>query len=152
MYNHFYTNTAPRYGMSEPSSFPSSTIQTLQGVQPQVQCFFVSAPTDISNIQITPGTVYIGINKSTKEIYTRQWNLDGNIDFETYRLHTGTQEEPEYKAILAKLDTLIAQTKESSRESVSANHVTGNVGPMAEQSHGTNDTANDAGQNAPAAV
>lgn len=145
MYNHYYTNPSPRFPTVEPNPFPN-TIQTLQGVQPQVQCFFVSAPQDISNIQIIPGTVYIGMNKSAKEIYIRQWNLDGNIDFETYRLHTGTQEEPEYKAILARLDQLIEQTKGAKHESVSANSVAGNVGAVAEQPNGAHDTANDAGQ------
>ena len=142
MYNHFYANPSARFASPEPPSFPS-TIQTLQGVQPQVQCFFVSAPTDISNIQIAPGTVYIGINKNTKEIYTRQWNLDGNIDFETYKLHTGTQEEPEYKAIIAKLDALIAQTRGASHESnATTDTVTSDNGSIAEQSHGSNDPTN----------
>ena len=145
MYNHFYANPSTRFTTPETPSFPN-TIQTLQGVQPQVQCFFVSAPTDISNIQIAPGTVYIGINKTTKEIYTRQWNLDGNIDFETYKLHTGTQEEPEYKAIIAKLDTLIEQTKGAANESnATTDNSTSNIGGIAEQPNGSNNTANVAG-------
>lgn len=151
MFNHMYTNSPARYLTPDQPSFPN-TIQTLQGVQPQVQCFFVSAPSDISNIQIIPGTVYIGMNKTAKEIYIRQWNLDGNIDFDTYKLHTGTQQEPEYKAIMARLDQLIEQTKGVKHESVTATNVTGNVGAMAEQPNGTHDTANDAGQNTPTAV
>lgn len=150
MYNHFYNNPA-RYITPDQPSFPN-TIQTLQGVQPQVQCFFVSSPSDISNIQIIPGTVYIGMNKSAKEIYIRQWNLDGNIDFETYRLHTGTQEEPEYKAILTKLDTLIEQTKGASHESNAGNNTASNVGAVAEQPNGSNDTANGSGQDPAKAV
>lgn len=151
MYNHFYTNPTQRFMAPEQPSF-SNTIQTLQGVQPQVQCFFVSAPSDITNIQIIPGTVYIGMNKTSKEIYIRQWNLDGNIDFETYKLHTGTQEEPEFKAIISKLDTLIEQTKGVKHESNATNSANGNVGAVAEPPNGTHDTANDAGQNPATAV
>lgn len=145
MYNHYYTNPQTRFSSVEPNPFPN-TIQTLQGVQPQVQCFFVSAAQDISNIQIIPGTVYIGLNKSAKEIYIRQWNLDGNIDFETYRLHTGTQEEPELKAIMAKLEQLIEQTKGAKNESVPTNDAVSNVGCVAEKPNGTYDSANDTGQ------
>lgn len=66
------------------------TIQNLQGIQPQVQCFFVSNQSDLLNIQLMPGTVHIGINKAVNEIYVRQWNMDGNIELETYKKESAT--------------------------------------------------------------
>ena len=96
-------NSMPRV---DSSYMPQQTIQTLGSIQPQVQCFYVNSSEDMGNIQIMPSTVYIGINKSAKEMYIRQWNLDGKIDFERYKLSDGKQEEPELKTIVAKLEAI----------------------------------------------
>lgn len=104
------------------------TIQNLQGIQPQVQCFFVSTPNDLANYNIMPGTVYIGINKATNEIYVRQWNMDGNIEFETFKKESGTEQMPEIRAIMAKLESIESQIKEKPNESITAVTTTGNVG------------------------
>lgn len=116
-------------------NFPQ-TIQTLQGVQPQVQCYFVNTAADLSNFQIQPSTVYIGINKAAKEIYLRQWNMDGNIDFETYYLASGTQEQPELKVIMAKLEDIEAKLRGANNESnVTTVNATSNGGQPSEQSN-----------------
>lgn len=103
-------------------------IHNLQGIQPQVQCFFVSTPNDLANINIMPGTVYIGINKATNEMYIRQWNMDGNIEFETYKKESGTEQMPEIRAIMAKLEAIENQIKEKPNESITAISTAGNVG------------------------
>ena len=103
------------------------TIQNLQGIQPQVQCFFVSNQSDLLNIQLMPGTVHIGINKAVNEIYVRQWNMDGNIELETYKKESATEQMPEIRAIMAKLEAIENQIKEKPNESITAISATGNV-------------------------
>lgn len=132
MYGQYY-NPVSRLAQYE-QSFPQ-TIQTLQGVQPQVQCYFVSSPSDISNIQIQPSTVYIGLNESAQEIYLRQWNNDGNIDFKTYKLLSGTQEQTDMKAIALALEEIKEYMKGGSSESsITTIGSTVNVGNRTEQS------------------
>lgn len=115
----YYMPPAARLAQMEQQTYGGpfpQTIQTLQGVQPQVQCYFVNAAADLSNFQIQPSTVYIGLNKAAKEIYLRQWNMDGNIEFETYHLASGTQEQPELKTIMSKLDAIEAKLKGDNNE------------------------------------
>lgn len=112
------------------------TIQNLQGIQPQVQCFFVSNPNDLVNYNIMPGTVYIGINRTANEVYIRQWNMDGNIEFETYKKESGTEQMSEIRAIMAKLEAIENQIKEKPNESITAISTAGNVGVV---SGNTND-------------
>lgn len=111
-------------------------IQNLQGIQPQVHCFFVSKPDDLVNYNIMPGAVYIGINKATNEVYIRQYNIDGNIEFETFKKESGTEQMPEIRAIMAKLEAIENQIKEKPNESITAISATGNVGVV---SGNTND-------------
>lgn len=104
------------------------TIQNLQGIQPQVQCFFVSSPNDLVNYNIMPGTVYIGINRAANEVYIRQWNMDGNIEFETYKKESATEQMPEIRAIMAKLEAIEEKIKGQGNESITAISTAGNVG------------------------
>lgn len=120
-----------QYQQSQPQ-----VIQNLQGIQPQVQCFFVSTPNDLANYNIMPGTVYIGINRTANEVYIRQWNMDGNIEFETYKKESGTEQMSEIRAIMAKLEAIENQIKEKPNESITAISTAGNVGVV---SGNTND-------------
>lgn len=134
----YYMPPATRLSQMEQAYGPSfpQTIQTLNGVQPQVQCFFVNAASDLSNFQIQPSTVYIGINKAGKEIYMRQWNMDGNIEFETYHLASGTQEQPELKTIMAKLEAIENKLKGGTNESTNTTvNAASDVRGFAEQSY-----------------
>lgn len=94
---------------------------TIQPPQPQIQCFFVGSKDDAKNIQVQLNTIYIAINKADKEIYVKQLNNDGNIDFMTYKDETFfKKEEPkqekdytEYFATLtSKLDNIEKNIKE----------------------------------------
>lgn len=106
MYSPYYTDPAQRLAQIYPQ-----TIQTLQGLQPQVQCYFVSSPNDLSSIQVQLNTVYIGLNNSANEIYVRQLNNDGNIDFRTYKLLSGTQEQTDMKSIVSALEEIKSYIK-----------------------------------------
>ena len=75
-----------------------------------------------------PGTVHIGINKAINEIYIRQFNMDGNIEFETYKKESATEQMPEIRAIMAKLESIEDKIKGQGNESITAITSTGNVG------------------------
>lgn len=114
------------------------TIQNLQGIQPQVQCFFVSNPNDLVNYNIMPGTVYIGINRTANEVYIRQWNMDGNIEFETYKKESATEQMPEIRAIMAKLEAIEEKIKGQGNESITAISTAGNVGVVSGNAYDAN--------------
>ena len=114
------------------------TIQNLQGIQPQVQCFFVSNPNDLVNYNIMPGTVYIGINRTANEVYIRQWNMDGNIEFETYKKESATEQMPEIRAIMAKLEAIEEKIKGHGNESITAISTAGNVGVVSGNTYDAN--------------
>lgn len=139
MFSPYYTPPATRLAQMEQQTYGGTfpqTIQTLSGVQPQVQCYFVNAAADLSNFQIQPSTVYIGINKAGKEIYIRQWNMDGNIDFETYHLASGTKEQTELKTIMTKLEAIEDKLKGVNNEPVNTTvNAAGNGRQFAEQPH-----------------
>lgn len=131
MYGSFY-NPVSRPAPYE-QSFPQ-TIQTLQGLQPQAVCYFVSSPSDMSSIQVQFNTVYIGFNEPAQEIYTRQMNNDGTIDFRTYKLSNGTQEQTDMKSIVSALEEIKLYIRGSGNESnVTTIGSTINVGANAEQ-------------------
>ena len=105
----------PPYMMPQPNPYATrlaamegiqpQTIQSLQQ-QPQAICYFVQGATEMSNINLMPNIVYIGINTSAKELYLRKLNTDGNIEFETYRLESGKQEKNDIQVILDRLNAI----------------------------------------------
>ena len=116
---------------------PQAQVQTIQNVQPNnpgVQCFFVNSRADLQNMQVNPNTIYIGINKQSKEIYTRCWNNDGVIDFDTYSLSDGQKENSEMKVILDKLENIENRLRGQDERSIANVNAAGNVGADAKQS------------------
>ena len=84
-----------------------STIQNLsQTVATQSQTYFVNSPKDMEKIQPALNVMYIGINKDKNEIYLRQINNAGLIDFSTYSLITGEQEKNDFAKIMERIDKL----------------------------------------------
>jgi hypothetical protein len=84
-----------------------STIQNLaQTSATQAQIYFVSSPKDMEKIQPTLNVMYVGINKEKNEIYLRQINNAGLIDFNTYSLSTGAQEKNDFTKIMERIDKL----------------------------------------------
>lgn len=99
-------------------------IQNLSQTMPtQVQCFFVSQPKDMEKIQPNLNVVYIGINRDKNEVYLRQLNNNGLIDFNTYTLSTGGQEKNDFTKIMERIDQLENKflTKGQKNESVNSN-------------------------------
>ena len=106
----------------EQSSAVGSPIQTIQNSQmlnPQAVCYFVMAKDEMQGLKVEPNTLYIGINKQSKEMYVRSWNNDGNIDFNTYTLAENKQEESELKMIVNKLNAI--EEKLNERNDTNAN-------------------------------
>lgn len=99
-------------------------IQNLSQTMPtQVQCFFVSQPKDMEKIQPNLNVVYIGINRDKNEVYLRQLNNNGLIDFNTYTLSTGGQEKNDFTKIMERIDQLENKflTKGQKNESITSN-------------------------------
>lgn len=113
-------------------------IHNLQGVQPQVQCFFVSSPNDLTSINVMPGVVYIGINKPADEIYIRQLNTDGNIELKTFKKESGTEQMTEIRAIMTKLENIEKRIGGNTNEYIATTGATGTVGDVSEQPSNAN--------------
>jgi hypothetical protein len=60
----------------------------------------------MEKVQPTLNVMYVGINKEKNEIYLRQINNAGLIDFNTYSLSTGGQEKNEFTKIMERIDNL----------------------------------------------
>ena len=79
--------------------FQAQPIQQMQR-SPEIgsRCFFVGSMEDMKNIQAELNVVNIGINKNTREIYTKQLRNDGLVDSFVYKVDV-----PDTKTILDKL-------------------------------------------------
>lgn len=122
-------NFQPAQPLQQPVQQP--TIQTIQPTNPNVQCFFVNDKQGLQNMQIEPNTVYIGINKQAKEIYTRAWNNNGVIETETYSVAEVKSETSELQKIADRLKAIEEMLNE--RNFTNANAAS-NVGNVAKQS------------------
>ena len=101
-----YYNQWQQYQPSMTQASPHH-IQNISSVAPtEVQCFYVSGPKDMEKIQPLLNVVYIGINPDKKEIYIRQMNNNGLIDFDTYILQSGEQQKNDYTKIIERIDQL----------------------------------------------
>lgn len=110
MYNNFNPYNPYRADMY-------SQIQTIsQTIPTQAQCFFVSSPKDLEKINPNLNVVYIGINKDKNEIYLRQMNNSGLIDFNTYSLRTGGQEKNDFAKIMERIEHLENTMKGNNNE------------------------------------
>lgn len=110
------------YNMNQMMFNQASTIQNLaQTSATQAQIYFVSSPKDMEKVQPTINVMYIGINREKNELYLRQINNAGLIDFNTYTLATGGQEKNEFTKIMERIDNL--ETK-LSKGGINANNTT----------------------------
>lgn len=86
----------------------TSRIQNISSVlSTEVQCFYVNNPQEMDKINPIPNVLYIGINLNSKEIYLKQVNGFGLIDFDIYAKQAGEQQKNEMTKILEKLDELL---------------------------------------------
>lgn len=142
MFKSPYIDPMLRYQM-ERQGFP----QTIQTLQPQVQCFSVNASSDLSGVPVMPGVAYVGINGNGQEIYMRQMDNDGNIVLKTFKLSGGIQEQSELKAISLALEEIKDYIKGGRNESnVTAVGSTINVRSVSGQPSDVCVQQNDGGQ------
>ena len=100
-------NTYSPYNFNQQMFNQTSTIQNLaQTSATQAQIYFVSTPKDMEKIQPTLNVMYVGINRDKNEVYLRQMNNAGLIDFSTYTLKTGEQEKNDFVKIMERLDKI----------------------------------------------
>lgn len=121
------------------------TVQRMQPVEPIVKCWFVNSKQEFDVLRADYNTIYIGINKTTKEIYTKQLLNNGTTEFLSYNQQKAIVEEnDDIKSILQKLSNIekrLGGSYERNDTNVSA---TGNVGTDAKQSANANVPPNDA--------
>lgn len=109
----FYNNTLQHLDQMAYNNSPyPQTIQKIQQIQPQVLTYFANSLQDMTKIPVNPNVIYIGINNSTKEIYTRMMNNDGLVETSTYKIFEGKQEQNELQEILERLKTIENSMKE----------------------------------------
>ena len=121
-----YYNQWQQYQQGFTQSTPQH-IQNISSVAPtEVQCFYVTSPKDMEKIQPLLNVVYIGINSDKKEIYIRQMNNNGLIDFDTYILQSGEQQKNDYTKIIERIDQLENTMKGQSNVIQSANDTISN--------------------------
>ena len=85
---------------------PSPIQNISQTMTTQAKTYFVNSAKDMEQIQPDINVMYIGINKEKNEIYLRQINNTGLIDFSTYSLITGEKQKNDFAKIMERIDTL----------------------------------------------
>lgn len=124
--------------------------QTVQrfNQEPAVRCWFVNDKKEFDMIRVDWNTIYIGINKATKEIYTKQMTHNGTIDFFTYNQQAQEilQENSDIKAILQKLKNIENKLGEKDERNATTNNATNDVRTIQQQPSNANVQSNDDGQ------
>lgn len=75
-----------------------------QNNQPQIQFFVVNDIQEAQNIQVQFNTIYFIMNYKSKEIYTKQLNRDGLIDFDIYKNEKIIKENQKDNDLLQKIN------------------------------------------------
>ena len=83
-----------------------SPVQQIQDVQKTAQFFSVNGQEEMETIKPDLNVFYVGMNKTKKEIYVKQLNLDGTVSLEVYSLASNEQTKNEMNAVLEKLATI----------------------------------------------
>ena len=98
-YNPFYPNVnrMPQIG---------SPVQQIQDVQKTAQFYSVNNQSEMETIKPDLNVFYVGMNKTKKEIYVKQLNLDGTVSLEVYNLASNEQKKNEMDAVMEKLTTI----------------------------------------------
>ena len=98
-YNPFYPNGPRMPQMGSP-------VQQIQDVQKTAQFFSVNGQEEMESIKPDLNVYYVGLNKTKKEVYVKQQNLDGTVSLEVYSLASNEQKKNEMNAVLEKLSTI----------------------------------------------
>ena len=81
-------------------------VQQIQDVQKTAQFFSVNGQEEMETIKPDLNVFYVGLNKTKKEVYVKQLNLDGTVSLEVYSLASNEQKKNEMNAVLEKLTTI----------------------------------------------
>lgn len=98
-YNPFYPNVNRMSQMGSP-------VQQIQDVQKTAQFYSVNNQSEMETIKPDLNVFYVGMNKTKKEIYVKQLNLDGTVSLEVYNLASNEQKKNEMDAVMEKLTTI----------------------------------------------
>lgn len=98
-YNPFYPNSPRMPQMGSP-------VQQIQDVQKTAQFFSVNGQEEMESIKPDLNVYYVGFNKTKKEVYVKQQNLDGTVSLEVYSLASNEQKKNEMDAVMEKLSTI----------------------------------------------
>lgn len=81
-------------------------LQPIQSAKPPINvvCYTVNAQDDMDNIDLQLNVLYIGINRTTKEIYTKQLNNSGLVDVQIYKQFSNKQTQE--NEILRRLEII----------------------------------------------
>jgi len=97
-----------------------SPVQQIQDIQKTAQFFSVNGQEEMETIKPDLNVFYIGMNKTKKEVYVKQLNLDGTVSLEVYSLASNEQKKNEMNAVLEKL-TMIERKLTDARSNANAN-------------------------------
>lgn len=132
------------YGQFQPDMYKpnQSQIQNLSSTTPtQVQCYFVTNPKDMEQVKPLLNVIYVGINKEKNEVYLKQLNINGLIDFNTYSLAGAGQEKSDFTKIMDRIEQMekkfLTKGQIDERNTTNAN-ATNDAGAIAEQSPNAN--------------
>lgn len=120
-----YLNRYPDYTGAYRPNQVNSNLQPLQPfneVQPMlsVQCGTVNSKEDMDSIQPQLNVIYVGINKSKNEIYTKQLNNNGLIDSYIYSQTSNEISKDNNQSILECLERIESKlSKEVHNERIS---------------------------------
>lgn len=127
------------YIPQQPMANQYQTIQRFNQ-EPVVRCWFVNDKKEFDTIRAEWNTIYIGINKTSKEIYTKQMTTNGTVDFFTYnqQAQETVQENSDIKEILQKLKNIETRLGEKDERNTSTNNTAINDGAIQQQSTNAN--------------
>jgi hypothetical protein len=102
-------------------------IQNLASVvSTEAQIFYANSPQDMERLNPQPNILYIGVNIPNKEVYLKQMNGMGLIDFDTYVRKSGEQQKNDLTKILERIDQLENNMKGNANVIQSTNGATSN--------------------------
>lgn len=106
MWNQNMPNYNPFYPNANRMSQMGSPVQQIQDVQKTAQFYSVNNQSEMETIKPDLNVFYVGMNKTKKEIYVKQLNLDGTVSLEVYNLASNEQKKNEMDAVMEKLTTI----------------------------------------------
>lgn len=102
-------------------------IQNLASVvSTEAQIFYANSPQDMERLNPQPNVLYIGVNIPNKEVYLKQMNGFGLIDFDVYTRKSGEQQKDDLTKILERIDQLENNMKGNANVVQSTNGATSN--------------------------